>query len=88
MSSLNKERDYADKIELGKTLALMEGEIGLPPYYYNIHALCKMRHLLAVPKTDAVLDRLAKKGFIARRTHFSDVSIKTDAPIGEIIGVL
>ncbi len=88
MAALNKARDYSDKAQLGRMLSLMEGEIGMPPYYYNVHDLCKMRKCVSVPKMDAMLASLGQKGFTARRTHFSPVSIKTDAPYREILGAL
>jgi len=88
MAQLNEKRDYSDKIEIGKMLALMENEVGMPPYYYNIHELCKMGRLLSVPTMDAIIKLLQDRGHRAFRTHFSPICIKTDAPVREILGVL
>jgi tRNA (guanine26-N2/guanine27-N2)-dimethyltransferase len=65
-------------------LANMQGEIGMPPYFYNVHALCKIQQLQSVPKMDDILARLRKAGHKAVRTHFTPVGIKTDAPYGAI----
>ena len=88
MISLNEKRDYADKAQIAKLLGLLEGEIGLPPFYYSIHALCKLSGKKSVRKTESILADLMAKGFVARRTHFSDVSIKTDAPFEKVLEVL
>jgi tRNA (guanine26-N2/guanine27-N2)-dimethyltransferase len=88
MAALNRKRGYADAEKLAEMLSLMEGEAGMPPYYYNVHELCSMRGLGAVPKMDAVLAKLRQGGFAARRTHFSPVSVKTDAPYKAVLGAL
>lgn len=80
MIALNKKRNYEHKEKIEKTLNLMLGEIGMPPYYYNIHNICKRLHAKLVPKMEDVLKGLRKRGFKAVRTHFSNVSVKTDAP--------
>ncbi|MCI0503146.1 tRNA (guanine(10)-N(2))-dimethyltransferase [Candidatus Micrarchaeota archaeon] len=81
MGNLNAQREYADKGEIGRMLSLMETEIGMPPYYFNIHALCKLARTVSVPTLDAVLEKLSSSGYKAHRTHFSPISIKTDAPL-------
>jgi len=88
MAQLNKGRDYSDKPQLGRMLSLMEGEIGMPPYYYNIHDLCRMRKSVSVPKMDAALEKLRAMGYPASRTHFSPLSIKTAAPYKALLGML
>jgi tRNA (guanine26-N2/guanine27-N2)-dimethyltransferase len=80
MAAHNEQRNYSDKAEIGRMLGLMATEIGMPPYYYNIHALCKLAKTISVPTMDSVLKRLQSSGFRADRTHFSPISIKTDAP--------
>lgn len=88
MARLNRERSYSDKAEISDMLGLMGQEVGMPPYYYNIHELCKIRRLGDIPKRDAVIASLKGSGFRAAGTHFSPISIKTDAPIGKIMGIL
>jgi len=84
MASLNTSRKYSDGPEIAKMLSAMAGEVGMPPYFYNIHSLCKIHGIGAVPPMDTVLKRLADGGHRASRTHFSPVGIKTDAPYKEI----
>jgi tRNA (guanine26-N2/guanine27-N2)-dimethyltransferase len=84
MGWLNGQRAYSDKAEVSKLLALMENEIGMPPHYYNIHELCGMGKLLSVPTMGSVIEKLDASGFKAFRTHFSPVSIKTNAPCGTV----
>jgi tRNA (guanine26-N2/guanine27-N2)-dimethyltransferase len=88
MAQLNKSRDYSDKPQLGRMLALMEGEIGMPPYYYNIHDLCKLQKSVSVPKMEDALENLQELGYPARRTHFSPLSIKTAAPYKALLEML
>jgi len=85
MAELNVQREYSDKTEIGRMLNEMETEVGMPPYYYNIHALCKIAHMKSVPTTDNVLKALETTGHKAFRTHFSPISIKTAAPYGDIL---
>jgi tRNA (guanine26-N2/guanine27-N2)-dimethyltransferase len=85
MQDLNSERKYADKPKLSQFLSLMEGEVGMPPHYYNIHELCKLNKIQPVPKFEAALKALASRGFKAKRTHFSPICMKTDAPMQEVL---
>lgn len=85
MSALNRKRDYADKKEISGMLSSMEGETGLPPYYYNVHALAKMRKSGAVPPIDKIMERLRAKKHKVVRPHFSKIGIKTDAPYDAVV---
>ncbi len=88
MIHLNTTRTYADKALIAKFLSILEGEAEFskpPPFYYDIHTLCQLHQIQPVPKFDDVMDRLQKKGFTATRTHFSLVSIKTDAPFDVVL---
>lgn len=85
MRNLNDKREYADRVQINKMLSLMEGEVGMPPYYYNVHTLCKLKNINPVPQMDVLLKRLNNLGYVATRTHFSPVSIKTNAPYPKII---
>ncbi|MFH0737307.1 MAG: tRNA (guanine(10)-N(2))-dimethyltransferase [Candidatus Micrarchaeota archaeon] len=89
MAELNRARAYADRAELANSLSLMAGEAGMPPFYYNVHALCRIARSVSVPALDFVLGGLRAQGYIAVRTHFSPICIKTDAPyraVKEAIG--
>jgi tRNA (guanine26-N2/guanine27-N2)-dimethyltransferase len=85
MKKLNKQRSYADMDEISAMLDMMENEVGMPPYYYNVHAICKIKRLGAIPNMKELIEKLRKKGYRATRTHFSNVSIKTDAPYGDVL---
>jgi tRNA (guanine26-N2/guanine27-N2)-dimethyltransferase len=88
MEKLNGARDYADKEEISDMLTLLVSEVGMPPYYYNIHKITKLRGKGVIPKMGIILTRIKDKGYKVTRTHFSDVSIKTDAPYEEILEAL
>jgi len=88
MKELNKKRHYSDREEIDRMLSLMEGEIGMPPYYYNVHELCKLHRFTESMKMDALLNALQKGGHRAKRTHFSPISIKTDAPYEKLVEVM
>jgi len=88
MRKLNQQRDYSQKDDLEKTLSRMIGEINMPPYYYDIHSMCKLLKRTEVPKIDSVILRLKAKGYKASRTHFSETSIKTDALLKTIRSVI
>ena len=84
MISLNSRRDYEDGAEISKKLELIKNEVGMPPWYFNIHKTCKRTRMNYAPGTERILERLKRAGFSAVRTHFSDVSIKTDAGVEEV----
>lgn len=84
MVKINSERNYKDKKELEKTLMLMAGECGMPPFYHDLHELCRRAGCRSIPKIGELIKRLEKRGFKAVRTHFSEKGIKTDAGLQEI----
>ena len=71
--------------EISGMMDIMENEVGMPPYYYNVHAICKIKKLGRIPNMNELLEKLKSKGYRATRTHFSDISIKTDAPYEEVL---
>jgi tRNA (guanine26-N2/guanine27-N2)-dimethyltransferase len=83
MSEINSERNYADKEAIADFLALLQGECGMPMFYYNIHEMCA-RLGGSAPKTSALIKKLAEMGYPAVRTHFSAKGIKTGAGVREI----
>jgi tRNA (guanine26-N2/guanine27-N2)-dimethyltransferase len=80
MRVLNEKRGYSDREEIAKMLALMEGECGMPPYYYDVHQMCRTLGTGGVPRMERAIERIAGAGHAVRRTHFSPVALKTDAP--------
>jgi tRNA (guanine26-N2/guanine27-N2)-dimethyltransferase len=85
MEKLNDKRAYSDRVEIARMLSLMKTEVGMPPFYYNIHALCKLASLKSVPTLESVLTALESAGHGAFRTHFSPICIKTDAPYQRVL---
>ncbi len=81
MQKLNSERNYQHKKELQKTIELMQGEINMPPWFYEIHKTCARLNIQPPPKTEILLKNLKEAGFRASQTHFSPIGIKTDADI-------
>ena len=54
------------------------------PFYYNVHRICQ-KHGLKIPKFKVLQERLRENGYRAKRTHFSNVGIKTDASLKNLI---
>ncbi|MEM4272142.1 MAG: tRNA (guanine(10)-N(2))-dimethyltransferase [Candidatus Bilamarchaeaceae archaeon] len=79
MLLLNSRRDYAHREKLEGEMRLMEGEVGMPPYFFNIHSSCGKLGIQPPPRTETLLERLRNAGFRAARTHFSPIGVKTDA---------
>lgn len=85
MEELGREREYADRTEGLRMLGLMSEEVGMPPYYYDVHALCRVHRLGTVPSMEAVMASLRGSGHPCARTHFSRVGIKTAAPLVAVL---
>ena len=65
-----------------KLIAACRDELDIP-MHYDYHKLCKSLGITAMP-TDELVLALRERGFRASRTHFSGISFKTDAAVGEI----
>jgi tRNA (guanine26-N2/guanine27-N2)-dimethyltransferase len=76
--SLNKEHNYLNKKAIDKKLNYILEEIKMPPYYYNIHKLCQELKLPIVPKLNELINIIKKKKFMASRTHFDNLAIKSN----------
>jgi tRNA (guanine26-N2/guanine27-N2)-dimethyltransferase len=76
-------RGYADEKRIAKALELLEGECGLPPYYYDLHALSDFFGV-ETPSKKKVLEALRSPGYRAVETHFAPTGIKTNAPFKEL----
>lgn len=88
MLALNEKRTYSDRDEIRDMLDQMVGECGMPPYYYNIHTLCKIQKINPIPKLDSLLEAIKTSGHQATKTHFSPISIKTKMSYQDLIKVL
>ncbi|MCD6279633.1 tRNA (guanine(10)-N(2))-dimethyltransferase [Candidatus Micrarchaeota archaeon] len=83
MLDINKERDYKNKEKLDKLIRLMQGEVGMPPYYYNTHQLAKQIGKPPV-KIEQLIKCLNDNGYLSVKTHFDPIGIKTKANIDTI----
>ncbi len=67
-------------------LADLSKELPLP-FYYDLHYLAKTAKT-RIPKIEALIKRLRKKGFAASRTHFCPTAVKTDASFTQLKKIL
>ncbi len=81
---LNKYSDFKNKNKIEKILSFTLEEINMPISYYNIHKLCEELTLQSVPKMDLIIKKIKEKGYLASRTHFDFISIKTNMEIKEL----
>ncbi len=64
-------------------LKVVENEIDAP-LFYDIHELSHI-YKTKIPKTEEMIKKLKEIGFDASATHFSPVSVKTDAGINDVL---
>ena len=62
-------------------------EADAPATFFDVHAICKSLKISA-PKFDLILEELEKEGFVAIKTHYNPLGIKTDANIEDIQNIL
>lgn len=63
-----------------KLLELCKSEVGTPPTFYDVHAVCSKLKTSA-PSMISVLDLLKEDGYLVSPTHFTPTGIKTSAPL-------
>ena len=85
---IKKMRKLKRKYSADAMLKLMENEVGMPPFYYNVHSLCRVKRSGDIPNMDELIKKIRDSGYRAFRTHFSNVSIKTDAPYNVLMEVI
>ena len=64
---------------------LLEAEA--PPTFYDVHTICKSLKVSA-PKLDLIFEELKNNGFIAIKTHFNPLGIKSNANINDLKNIL
>jgi len=84
MVALNDELQYSNKKRINKLLELIKEEINKPISFYNIHKLSRILKISNLPKLDVLINFIREKGYIASRTHFDFLSIKTNMDINTI----
>lgn len=82
-----QKRNYKLKNRELSLLELIIEEASMSPFYYDIHRLAK-RFKKQLPKMSYIIKKLNKKGFKTTRTHFSPLSLKTDAKIKDLKTIL
>ncbi|MFX1375021.1 MAG: tRNA (guanine(10)-N(2))-dimethyltransferase [Promethearchaeota archaeon] len=88
MINLNQKSNYTNKKKIDKLLHLIEEEIGMPIFYYNIHNLSKNMKISNIPKLTSIISSIKKQGYQISRTHFDFQSIKTNMNIESIKNIL
>jgi len=64
---------------------LLEAEA--PVTFYDVHTICKSLKVSA-PKLDLIFEELKNNGFIAIKTHFNPLGIKSNATINDLKNIL
>ncbi|MHA1490803.1 MAG: tRNA (guanine(10)-N(2))-dimethyltransferase [Promethearchaeota archaeon] len=80
----NNNSDYQNEKRINKVLNFALDELNMPVSYYNIHKLCQNLKLQNIPKIVVLLNSIKQKGFVASRTHFDPLAIKTNMDIDSI----
>ena len=62
-------------------------ESDAPATFFDIHSVCKSLKVSA-PKFDLIVDQIRDEGFIAIKTHYNPLGIKTDANIEDIKNIV
>ncbi len=62
-------------------------EASAPVTFFDIHAVCKSLKISA-PKLDLIFDEIKNQGFIAIKTHYNPLGLKTDAKITDLKKIL
>ncbi|MFN3910223.1 MAG: tRNA (guanine(10)-N(2))-dimethyltransferase [Candidatus Anstonellaceae archaeon] len=82
-----KTKKFLQSKELEKFLLTFKEEINVPYIYFDIHSLCS-KYKLKPPALNKLLENLAKHGFLASRTTFSQTAIRTNASVLELIEII
>ncbi len=62
-------------------------EAEAPATFFDVHAICKSLKISA-PKLDLIFDEIKNQGFLAIKTHYNPLGIKTDASIEDLKKIL
>ena len=56
--------------------------------FCNIHKIVKEHKLKKIPNKELLIKKIKTKGYKASNTHFSDISIRTNMPLKELIKII
>ena len=62
-------------------------EADAPVTFFDVHTICKSLKI-STPKLDLIFEEIKNNGFIAIKTHYNPLGIKTDATIEDITRIL
>ena len=62
-------------------------EADAPATFFDVHTICKSLKISA-PKLDLIFEEIKNRGFIAIKTHYNPIGIKTDANITNLQKIL
>ena len=87
MIQIAEEKDLNQKEKVLKLLNSCKIEANAPSTFYDIHKVCRALKISA-PKFEKVFDKLQDEGFIAVKTHYSPLGIKTNASNNELMDII
>ncbi len=87
MLKLSNDQPLGTLDRVKKILRTQVAEAKGPPLYYNIHKICK-GYSFSIPPIDLITEALRANGFFASRTHFNPTSIRTNAPITDVLDTI
>ncbi|MFP3984504.1 MAG: tRNA (guanine(10)-N(2))-dimethyltransferase [Candidatus Bathyarchaeia archaeon] len=79
MEKESETKDFRHKKKMRKLLTLSQKEANAPITYYTVDKVCD-KFGFPVPAIDIVISELKKAGYMAGRTHFNTLGVRTDAP--------
>jgi tRNA (guanine26-N2/guanine27-N2)-dimethyltransferase len=82
-----EDKKFGTLRRIRKLLSIWKAEANAPLGYYEIDKLSKKLKISPLPLSD-VLDSLQSSGYIACRTHFYPLGVKTNADITTIMSIL
>lgn len=56
--------------------------------FYDIHELCKHYKLITIPNMEGLMKQITDRGYKVSRTHFTVLGLKTNMPVGELVGAI
>ena len=87
MIEIADEKELNQKDKVLKLLNSCKIEANAPSTFYDIHKVCRALKISA-PKFDKVFDKLEEEGFVAVKTHYSPLGIKTNATNKELMDIV
>lgn len=83
MIEISENKKLNNENQILKLLNNCKEEASKPVSFYDVHEISRCLKISA-PKIDKVIDKLKEKGYLAVRTHFNPIGIKTNGDINEI----